>query len=89
METEMNAISATDTALPVKTISDLQVDACMLHGFAQGLAELHDMIKTDLSPASNAMPPMFASLIERADRLANDLDALNTAQRAAARGGRA
>ena len=80
----MNAISATDTGLPVKTISDLQADATMLHAFAQGVAELHDLIKTDLSPASNAMPAMLDSLIARADRLSCDLDAL-----AMARGARA
>lgn len=76
----MTAISATDTGLPVKTISDLQSDATMLHAFAQGVAELHDLIKTDLSPASNAMPALLDSLIERADRLANDLSILEMAR---------
>lgn len=69
------------TGLPVKTISDLQHDATMLHAFAQGVYELHDLIKTDLSPASNAMPALLDSLIERADRLANDLGAFETAGR--------
>lgn len=51
-------------------------DATMLHALAQGVAELHDLIKTDLSPASNAMPAMLDSLIARADQLANDLSVL-------------
>lgn len=84
----MNAISATGTGLP-KSIRSLQHDACMLHAFAQGIAELHDTLKTDTSPASNAMPALFESLIERADRLSNDLDALETAQRKAEREARA
>ena len=78
----MNAISANGPGLP-KSIRDLQHAACMLHAFAQGVAELHDTLKTDMSPASNAMPALFESLIERADRLANELDALQTAQRRA------
>lgn len=79
MTTEQRAC-ANDTGLPVKTIKDLQSDATMLHGFAEGLAELYDVIDCKPSPASNAMIPMFASLIERADRLANDLDAFESAQ---------
>ena len=78
----MNAISANGPGLP-KSIRDLQHDACMLHAFAQGVAELHDTLKTDTSPASNAMPALFESLIERADRLSNELDALQTAMRRA------
>ena len=57
-----------------KTISELQSDAIFLHAMAQGMDVLYDTIKTDLSPASNSMPAMFQSLIERADRLAQDLE---------------
>jgi len=57
-----------------KTIADLQSDAVFLHAMAQGIDVIYDTIKTDLSPASNSIPAMLQSLIERADRLANDLD---------------
>ncbi|WP_050524913.1 hypothetical protein [Pseudorhodobacter wandonensis] len=64
----------TENATTPKTISDLQTDATFLHAMAQGIDVLYDIIKTDLSPASNSMPAMLQSLIERADRLAQDLD---------------
>jgi hypothetical protein len=68
-----------------KTISQLQSDACFLHAMAQGVDALFDTISTELSPASNAMPAMFQSLIERADRLAQDLDAMESEMRQAGR----
>ena len=57
-----------------KTLSDLQRDAVFLHAMAQGLDALYDTIATDISPASNSMPAMFESLIQRARLLADDLD---------------
>lgn len=79
----MNAISANDSGLPrkAKPIDEIMHDAIMLHAFAQGLYELHDTIKTERSPASNSMPAMFDSLIERALRLSEDIEAFDFAER--------
>lgn len=65
---------ALSPALVARTLDDIHRDAVFLHAFAQGLAELHDTLKTDLSPASNSMPAMFESLIDRASRLADDIE---------------
>lgn len=64
-----------------RPIADIMHDAIMLHAFAQGVYELHDTLKTDRSPASNAMPAMFDSLIERAHRLAEDIEAFDFVER--------
>lgn len=56
------------------TLDDLHSQAVYLHAFAQGMDELNEQIKAEISPAANAMPAMFQSLIERADILANDLE---------------
>lgn len=77
MTTTEERASATYTGLPVKTLSDLSHDAIMLHGFIQGVIELHDLLKIEVGPASNAMPPLFDSLLERADRLSSDLERLD------------
>ena len=84
----MNAISATDTGLPgqatvrkARPLEDIMHDAIMLHAFAQGLYELHDTLKTDRSPAANSMPAMFDSLIERAHKLAEDIEAYDFVER--------
>lgn len=74
---------------PVRPLGDISHDAIMLHGFAQGLYELHDQIKCEISPASNSMPPMFESLIERCRRLSDDIEAYEYAQRHGAKGGAA
>ena len=55
-------------------LRDMHVDAVYLHAMAQGIDALFDTIETERSPASNSMPAMFQSLIERADRLANALE---------------
>ncbi|MDB6179563.1 hypothetical protein PAF17_19000 [Paracoccus sp. Z330] len=65
----------------MKTLEDLHRDALFLHAFAQGVEELFDTIKTESSPASNAMPAFFESLIERASRLQGDIEALDEATR--------
>lgn len=81
----MHAISATDTGLPdarkARPLDEIMHDAIMLHAFAQGVYELHDTLKTDQSPASNAMPAMFDSLIERAHRLAADIETFDFVER--------
>lgn len=64
-----------------RPLEDIMHDAIMLHAFAQGLYELHDTIKTERSPASNSMPAMFDSLIERAHRLAEDIEAYDFVER--------
>lgn len=71
--TASNPASGNNPAMP-KTKSELQSDAVFLHAMIQGIEVLYDTIKHDLSPASNAMPAMFESLLERASRLADDLD---------------
>jgi len=70
--------SGHDTGLP-KTLSDLQSDAIYLHAMAQGIDALYDTLRPEISPASNSMPAMFQSLIERARRLADDLETLESA----------
>lgn len=90
----MNAISANDTALPTETpapalrpgrqarpLDDIHHDAVFLHAFAQGVAELHDTLKTEVSPASNSMPALFESLIERAAKLAHDIEIFDYVER--------
>jgi hypothetical protein len=56
------------------TIQSCQHDAVFLEAMIQGVEVIYDSISTDLSPASNAMPAMFESLIARAQKLAADLD---------------
>lgn len=73
--TNSNAATANNPTLR-ETLSDLQTDAVYLHAMAQGVDALYDTIATDLSPASNAMPAMFQSLIERAEKLVAGIDAL-------------
>jgi len=52
----------------MKTISQVACDAVMLHAFAQGVNELHDNLKVEVSPASNAMPALLDSLIQPAPK---------------------
>lgn len=58
----------------MKTIGQVAYDAVMLHAFAQGVNELHDNLKVEVSPASNAMPALLDSLIQRAKQLSEDLE---------------
>ncbi|TJZ93839.1 hypothetical protein FA743_00760 [Paracoccus gahaiensis] len=60
--------------IKARPLNDIHRDAVFLHAFAQGVAELHETLKTDLSPASNSMPAMFETLIDRASRLVNDIE---------------
>lgn len=71
--TANNPASGNKPAMP-KTISELQKDAVFLHAMIQGVEIVYEEVSRDCSPASNAMPALFESLLERARRLANDLD---------------
>lgn len=59
-----------------EAVSKLQVESVFLHAMAQGIDALHDTLVIECSPASNAMPAMFKSLIEWADKLSLGIEAL-------------
>jgi len=64
-----------------EVVSKLQVDAVYLHAMAQGIDALHDTLVVETSPASNAMPAMFKSLIDWADKLSLGIEELEHAIR--------
>lgn len=65
----------------VRSLDDIHRDAIFLHAFAQGVAELYDQVEATPTPVTNSMPAMFESLIERADRLAGEIEAYEYAER--------
>lgn len=65
----------------MKTISDVQLDAVMLHGLAQGVVELYDLIETKPGGAASSMPAILESLMERAGRLSDDLEEMERLER--------
>lgn len=81
--TNANPDSGTDTAFLREKLTTLHRDAIFLFSHAQGVDALYDTIKTEISPAANSMPALMESLIERASKLAEGLEALEVeAQRA-------
>lgn len=57
-----------------RPLEDIHHYAVFLHAFAQGVAEIDDTLKNDLSPPANSMPAMFDTLIDRASLLVNDIE---------------
>jgi hypothetical protein len=68
----------TDNPALVKAASDLQIDAVYLHAMVQGIDALYDTIEVKSCPASNALPAFLKSLMQWADKMANDIEALET-----------
>jgi hypothetical protein len=66
-----------------EAVSKLQVESVFLHAMAQGIDALHDTLVVECSPASNAMPALFKSLIEWADKLSIGIEELENAIRKA------
>ena len=72
---------------PVRDLSDIGRDAVMLLGLCEGLDVLNDAADAlnDADPvtrqARNAMVPMIEVIIEKARRLADDIEAAETATR--------
>ena len=71
-----------------KTLEDCQADAVILHGLAQAVDELDLIANSEKAankgrpcPASNAVTCVNHVLIEKAQQLADDLDALETGAR--------
>ncbi|KGB81972.1 MAG: hypothetical protein SWN98_04430 [Pseudomonadota bacterium] len=63
-----------DTAVPAKTLSDLQHDAVTLTGILEGIRSLEN----ETEHFSNALTSLIEVAWERADCLADDLDRLDT-----------
>lgn len=64
-----------------KTLMETQEAAVELHALAQGSVALMDQCQSDTTPAANALYALLHVLVERADKLADDLDVLVSAQR--------
>ena len=58
-----------------KPLDDIKVDAVFLHGLCQGVGILYDETEKFCSPASNATHALICEVIEKASRLADDLNA--------------
>ncbi|MES2844857.1 MAG: hypothetical protein V4747_07515 [Pseudomonadota bacterium] len=55
-------------------LAEIQSDATLLHSLCEGALELLELTTTVASPASNALHGLVVVLIERADKLASDLE---------------
>ena len=64
-----------------KPLDDIKVDAVFLHGLCQGVGILYDETEKFCSPASNATHALICEVIEKAERLADDIDAAETQAR--------
>ena len=59
-------------------LSDIQTNAVRLHAVAQGASVIYEACCAPRSDASNALHSVLEVIIDLADRLATDLDRLET-----------
>ena len=67
-------------ARPVRSLGDCQTDATVIHGLILALEMCDDFRTSNDRRAVNAMGAILTAVEAMADRLANDLDALDGGQ---------
>ncbi|MCA3488124.1 MAG: hypothetical protein IOD05_07975 [Rhodobacter sp.] len=61
--------------------ADLRHDAIKLHALCQGLELVFDEIACEPTPAKNAAVALICEIVERAERLASDIDRAESARK--------
>ncbi|WP_101340809.1 hypothetical protein [Cereibacter azotoformans] len=68
-----------------RSLADCQTAAVKLYSLAQAAFELYDQVPSGNGAPANGLHALLEVLVQKADALANDIDALERGARAAAK----